>query len=77
MSDLPRPDELAAMTSAERLRTLAAYEIPPELREAWQAIADDTYDRMTASACNEADTCTMDPGCPFVAGCITAEKAAP
>ena len=66
-------DQLAAMTSAERLRTLAAYEIPPELREAWQAIADDTYDRMTASACNDADTCVMDKSCPFVADCAAAE----
>ena len=68
-------EQVAAMTSAERLRILGAYEIPQELREAWQAIADDTYDRMTASECNRADTCTMDPGCPFVGGCLTAEAA--
>ena len=67
------PRQLAAMTAAERLRILGAYEIPPELRRAWQAIADDTYHRMNASACNEADTCTMDPACPFAADCITAE----
>ena len=63
--------ELAAMSTAERLRR--AREIPPELHREWQAIAEDTYQRMSASACNEADNCTMDPGCPFVSGCLAAE----
>jgi hypothetical protein len=49
------PAELAAMTSAERLRICHAYDMPPELQQAWRAITDDTYDRMTASACNAAD----------------------
>ena len=68
-------DQLAAMTSAERLRILGAYEIPPELQKAWQAIADGTYDQMNASACSEADNCTMDPACPFAADCLAAEAA--
>ena len=63
--------ELTAMSTAERLRR--AREIPSELHEAWADIADDTYDRMNASACSEADNCVMDPGCPFVGGCLTAE----
>ena len=67
------PRQLAEMTTAERLRILRAYDMPPDLQQAWQDIADDTYDRMNASACNEADTCTMDPACPFVADCVTAE----
>lgn len=30
---------------------------------------------LEASRCNADDTCTMDPACPFISGCETAEAA--
>jgi hypothetical protein len=67
--------ELAAMGTAGRLRR--AREIPPGLHREWRDMAEDTYQRMTASECNAADNCVMDPGCPFVDGCVAAEAAGP
>lgn len=36
---------------------------------------EQVYERMKASGCHTADTCVMDPACPFAADCRSVEDA--